>query len=217
MASDGLALVFRMNAEVCRAFVVTSAPPRFVAWYTDAAAWSNFNANSEGGEGRGRCGAGSIAIFSATNDANESLAHELVHHVLKQTSPGPLPLWFEEGCAMFFGWRTAQALARADGRELVRSLPALSEDELLPADVVFGCLHYPAMAKSNRAFYRQSEEMVRALDEKFGDAGLRKLVAALARDGDLGHCLKREFEYGESAVRQMTQMMNARATQKQAW
>ncbi len=216
-ARAGLACVFRMNAEICRAFAVTSPPPRFVAWYTDAAAWSNFSGHAGGADGRGLCGAGSIAILAATNDGCEPLAHELVHLVLKQSSPGPLPLWFEEGGALFFGWRAAQAVARTDGRNLVRSLPALHEDELLPTDVIFGCLNYPVLPGSKFAYYRQSEELVRALDEKLGDEGVRKLFVALAGDADLGHCLKREFEYGEADVRLIADMMRARATHKQSW
>lgn len=216
-ARSGLTAVLRMHAEVCRAFAVTSPPPRFVAWFTNMNEWIQFRSRSGASEPQSLSVDGEVAILVTDVHANEPLAHELVHVVLRQTSRAPLPLWFEEGCALYFGWRTAQSIARADGRRLVRTLPAQAEEVLIDTAVLLSAKVYPDALAGKRAFYRQSEEMVRALDEKLGDEGVRKLLDALARDADLVRCLRREFEYGEGDVSLIAEMMRARATHRQSW
>ena len=215
-AANGMKAVHLLHAEVCDLLTVTSPPPRFVAWFTDTNAWSLFSAKSgDGVEGRGLAGAASIAVLSEPDDANETLAHELVHLVLKKTSSGPLPLWFEEGCASYFGWRAAQAVARAQGRALVRTQPALNPAELLTHDVLLGCLNYPATPAANRAFYRQSEELVRLFDERLGDAGVHKLSVLLVKNNDLRDCLKSEFGYRDGDLNTLDQAVDVRSTTRQ--
>jgi hypothetical protein len=215
-ASEGMKAVRQLHAEICGLLLVTSPPPRYVAWFTDAGAWSNFSAHSGADiEGRGLAGNGSIAVLAQTNGAHEALAHELVHLALKQTSTGPLPLWFEEGCANHFGWLAAQAVARTQGRNLVRTLPAMSPSELLTHDVLLGCLNYPATVTADRAFYREAEELVRYLHENIGPGGFRDLAVALAKNNDLRDCLRSRFGYRDDDLKTLDRAIDVRSTTRQ--
>ena len=215
-AHAALSSVFQMNTEVCGLLGVTSRPPRYVAWYTSARSWDAFNGKPDSSsETMGLAGARSIAILSTTNDAGEPLAHEIVHLALKQTSEGPLPLWFEEGCASFFGWQAAKTVASGSGHNLVRTQPALKESELLTHDVLFGCLNYPATPGANRAFYRQSEETVRLLAEHLGGAGFHRLAVLLAANRDLHECMKKGFGFLDGDFKQLEMAVDVRATSRQ--
>lgn len=216
-ASNGARAVLLLHAEICRQLAVTSPPPRLAAWFTDAAAWSNFCGQAGAGlEGRGLSCEDAVAVMAVPDDANEALAHELVHLVLKRTSSSPLPLWFEEGCAAFYGWRAAQAVAKAErGSALVRTLPALNPAELNALNVLLGYEKYTGSRSLNRAFYRQSEELVRLLHERIGDAGLRRLARQLSVETGLFECLRSGFDYSPGDLELLKETVSVRSTTRQ--
>lgn len=217
-AEAGVRQVLRIQAEICTILATSAPPPARVLWFTERIDWTNcLAAVGFPDTDRSLAGADYIAIHSTSNDAGEALAHEMVHAALKQTAFYPLPLWLEEGFALFTGWRVASAIARRDGLDLQRSLPALQETDLLPLDRVLLLRDYPAPPAENRAFYRQAEELVRYLVERHGDEGFRLLARRMAKGDSLQHCLERRFNYGEENYRRLEAIVRSRSTNKQAW
>lgn len=215
-AAEGLQTVLRLNDEVCALLNVTSPPPRLVAWFTAGASWTNFlrRAGIEP-EGRSMVGGHFIAVLVAPDDPGESLAHELIHATLKNTSPGPLPLWFEEGMACHYGWLAAKNAARAQGRDLMRTLPELDEKALLDFEALLAAGDYPHPPAANRSFYRQSEELVGLLAERLGAVGLQTVARGLARGEPLRDWLKKELGYSDASLRRLERAVTVRSTVKQ--
>ncbi len=215
-AREVLFLTLKMHAKVCEMLCLTSKPPSAISWYTDTNAWKNFSRQSDARiEGKGLSGGSTIAILSDNSDAHESLAHELVHHVLKHSSPAPLPLWYEEGCAASYGWCTAKWLGQMEGRNLIRTQPALPKSELLAFEVLLGCKDYPALATANAAYSRQSEELVRFLETRLGPANFQKLGRLLAGDQNLHNCLMDNFNFSEEDWDVLKRAVYVRSTTKQ--
>lgn len=212
-ARAGLAVVTQIHAKVCALLCVTTAPPSSVGWFTDKAVWDRYIGKSGAHIlGKGVSALGAVAIYADGQDANEPLAHELVHQVLKNTSKAPLPLWFEEGSAACFGWMAAKEYSSTPEKPIQRRLPPIDRAELLSSDVMLKSRDYPEALESNRAFYRQSEELVRLLYEALGPEGFRRLTVELAKNNDLRLCLEKNFSYSVGGWQALTSAMFARAT-----
>lgn len=106
----------------------------------------------------------------------DRIAHEVVHLRLGRDGKVSIPLWLEEGLANYTGWRCAVEYNRTRGVTLYRNLPALDASRILPLASLLAQTDYPADPEAAKAFYRQSEEWVAALIEKFGREAFASLI-----------------------------------------
>jgi hypothetical protein len=126
---------------------------------------------------------GREVFIKATDQVHISrVPHEMVHFRLRDTY-GELPLWLEEGLAMEYGWRVAGMWAETKGLKITRSLPATPPERQWSLDAMTALREYPAAPLEARAFYRQSEELARAIVERIGLQKAGDFLKAVAGDG----------------------------------
>lgn len=109
------------------------------------------------------------------------IPHELVHFRLRE-SYGRIPLWLDEGLAMHFGWIIAKSWSDSQKVTIARSQPGIAAGLQLGLDELTELREYPDGAGAAQAFYRQSEEMARAIVERVGLSKAGDFLAAVAGD-----------------------------------
>ncbi len=125
----------------------------------------------------------SLFLKSGTNLHNRiDLTHELVHYFIQHDLPHALPLWLEEGLAMYWGWELTADYFRTLGLHMHRQQKPPATGNLFALQELLSQLTYPTDPERNRAFYYQSEVLMKALYERLGDEGLRELLHSSAND-----------------------------------
>lgn len=143
----------------------------------------------------------------------DRVAHEIVHARLRSAYGSNIPLWIDEGLANFLGWNIAEAYARLQARDLSRHLAAADAtlvvglNELASRDV------YPDDSAAAQAYYRQVEEVVRAVQEQIHDDRMKAFVDAACRSKTgLREMLKSEFGFSDENLDRLEQTVRDRST-----
>lgn len=125
----------------------------------------------------------------------DTLAHELVHHVLSRASANRAPIWFQEGTARSWegAWRGAGPGAWMDPRSETLLAAARTGGTLIP----FARIHpsmaaLPSAADAALAF-AEVAVAVELVQTRLGARGLQDLVAELAGGADLMEELSRRL------------------------
>jgi hypothetical protein len=109
-------------------------------------------------------------------DLHRALAHEFVHIYLGRVVPEPIPLWLNEGLAMYVAheWGMADATALAADSLFGRLIPA---EQLAQ--------HFPSDSVGQNKAYRESYSMTAfLLDLRYRTTGVKGLVADLSDERD---------------------------------
>lgn len=123
-------------------------------------------------------------FLSRAEDAADRLVrmcHEMVHYRLWTRYGHDVPVWLDEGLAGCLGWKIAGEQRRRQGMELVRQRPPVDPDALMTVWELTRVTAYPGAAEAP-GFYRQAEELIRAIARKIGYDKLSGFVEALAGD-----------------------------------
>ncbi len=128
------------------------------------------------------------------------IPHEMVHYRLWQAyGREDLPLWLEEGLAVFLGWESALAYQQTRGLNLYRQQEAVEETDWFPWSELFAMKTYPDKPVRTAAFYRQTGRLLKEVVDGIGEERLGALVETLVHgQQSLRHVL--ETEYGWSAA-----------------
>lgn len=134
--------------------------------------------------------------------ARLKIPHEMVHLCLDRAYGRALPLWLEEGLAGHWGWAVARTEGEAAGQQLERTMPALEANDLMPIETFTALETYPSDAARLRAFYRQSQDLVRAIEDRVGADRLGPFVRVMAETGgDWRDVLKHHFNCTSGELR----------------
>ncbi|MFH0908089.1 MAG: hypothetical protein V1929_04945 [bacterium] len=143
----------------------------------------------------------------------DRVAHEIVHARLRNAYGADIPLWIDEGLANFLGWNIAEAYARLQARDLSRNLAAVEQGLVVGLNELASWNTYPDDPAAAQAYYRQIEELVRAVNEQIHDDRMRDLVGAACRGKTgLRELLKVEFGYSDENVDKLEQTVKERST-----
>ncbi|GEM_PF-1798913 len=144
------------------------------------------------------------------------VAHELVHFRIQREFGDRVPLWLEEGLAVYLGWKTARAYQETLGRSVYREMPALDEADMLEWNEVFQRRQYPRDPDANRAFYRLASHAVERMIDVLGREAVPRLLT-LVRDGqaELEAVLREEFGVSKEEIHALWRDARADALRKQ--
>jgi hypothetical protein len=144
--------------------------------------------------------------------ARLQIPHEMVHLRLRQAYGQALPLWQEEGLACVLAWETAQHLATAEGKELTRKRPGVPAQDLMDIDVLTSLEAYPEEEAALRAYYCQTEELVRGIAAALGREQLGEWVALSAGEGAAwGEILVDDFNLPRDQLRAIESASRSRS------
>jgi hypothetical protein len=120
------------------------------------------------------------------NKRPDRIAHEIIHARLAQSLPAALPLCIEEGIAGYYGWLCSVEFGDLKDMTLYRKDPPLDESTIFPMPELMSITAYPAKDQEARAFYRQSEELIRVVESRISREEMPALVRQMAtNDVDL--------------------------------
>lgn len=111
----------------------------------------------------------------------DRVSHEVVHLRLERVYSLRVPLWLNEGLAGYFGWKSAEEMARARGIVLTRNRPPIEPRELFGLEELLMLDDYPAEPERARVLYRQSEELVAVLSFRLGPERLPGFIQAMCQ------------------------------------
>jgi hypothetical protein len=116
--------------------------------------------------------------------AEATLRHEIVHLIVHEELPAPIPRWFDEGYAEIAsgGWDASAGWTLRI---------ALLLGEAPPLDSL--ALAWPARAGRARMAYLLSATMVDHLRTRTGEAGFALLLESWRREGDLDRAVRTTF------------------------
>ena len=141
-----------------------------------------------------------IYVLQSTNPVDNIvwIPHEIIHLRLWEQYGRNVPVWLDEGLAGCLGWKIAQSYRQKDRLELVRTLPALKPGDVKTLDELTAVKKYPGGPGKAPAFYRQSEELIRAIARKIGYDKLAGFVKAVAGEGrEWDEYLRDRFSFSE--------------------
>lgn len=125
------------------------------------------------------------------------LAFELAHLRVGQVCGARSPLWLDEGLCGYLSWDITQRYYALQHRRLTLSRPAVEPRNKLSLADVLAYRTPPDDPVTARAFYRQAEELVRALVRRFGRERLIEFLQALCDTSTtLADLLRTRFQYG---------------------
>lgn len=125
------------------------------------------------------------------------LAFELAHLRVGQVCGARSPLWLDEGLCGYLSWDITQRYYALQHRRLTLSRPAVAPRNKLSLADVLACRTPPDDPVAARAFFRQAEELVRALVRRFGQDRLVEFLQALCDTSTtLEDLLRARFQYG---------------------
>ena len=131
----------------------------------------------------------------------DRLPHELIHAILSEQFPESIPLWLDEGWAGFYGWELVRA-ASDGSANWTRRRPAIEEIPPYGLDELSAITAYPEHPEAARMFYRESEEVIRALEEELGRTAMgRFLDMAVRQPMPLSRLLIERWGWHEQKVR----------------
>ena len=143
----------------------------------------------------------------------DRVAHEIVHVRLRSAYPGGIPLWIDEGMANFLGWNIAEAYGRLQAKDLSRHLVAVDPGLVVGLNELASRNVYPDDPAAAQAYYRQTEELVRAVHEQLRDDRMKEFVAAACRSNvSLREMLKLEFGYSDENLDRLEKTVRERST-----
>lgn len=124
----------------------------------------------------------------------DSVSHEIIHYILHDQGFS-LPLALEEGLALHYGWGINLNAHLAEGNVVTRKQKWVEPDDCIDFDELLAYEMYPTNAIQVKAFYDQSERLVRGisrlLDDKDIPAFYRKV--GLGEDKDWQKLLSEEY------------------------
>lgn len=133
-----------------------------------------------------------------------AIPHEMVHYRLWQEYDREVPLWLEEGLAVWLGWDVAQAYQDTRYLKLYRQQEPVQEEHWIPWPTLLALERYPDRPVRMAAFYRQTGQLVREIIEGIGDERLREFVETMMREQrSLREVLVEEFEWSAEEVAAM--------------
>jgi hypothetical protein len=97
----------------------------------------------------------------------DSIPHEMVHGMIRQRQL-EIPLALEEGMALHFGWEINLAYHLENGQVVEKKRREPESEALYTLRELMDVQAYPADPQRLRAFYYQSDRLVRALVELLG-------------------------------------------------
>jgi hypothetical protein len=117
------------------------------------------------------------AAYSAASPLTQRviLTHE-VTHVAQAALPDGAPLWLVEGSADFVGYSVTTVPDTVIAQDLIGSDPPLSP----PVDTAF---RFTTSSASLARAYEQSWSLLQSVADRYGDASVSRLYAAVVRDG----------------------------------
>jgi hypothetical protein len=140
------------------------------------------------------------------------IPHEVVHFRLWQLYGERTPIWLDEGMASCLGWRIAWWYRKSQGREVVRSLPAVEERFLLTLDRLTAQRRYPEARGWGQAFYRQVDELVGAIGDGLGFDRMGDFVRAVVNDEmPWKQALREHFGYTDGDLATLEQTVRTRS------
>jgi len=120
------------------------------------------------------------------NKRPDRIAHEIIHARLAASLPTALPLCMEEGIAGYYGWLCAVEFGGLKDMTLYRKDPPLAEENIFPMPELMLITAYPSDDQKARAFYRQSEELIRVVESRISREEMPALVRQMStNDVDL--------------------------------
>ena len=142
----------------------------------------------------------------------DRVAHEIVHARLRSAYGPEIPLWIDEGLANFLGWNIAEAYARLQAKDLSRNLVAVDPGLVVGLNELASRNVYPDDPAAAQAYYRQVEEVVRAVNEQIHDDRMNDFVAAACRSKTgLREMLKSEFGYSDENLDKLEMTVRERS------
>ena len=93
-----------------------------------------------------------------------TLGHETAHLVVDRFYGSNVPLWLNEGYAEYISRVLYASFNRARGSDAHPRSSTLTADSYQPLDQLTNALTYPADERDVRAFYVESEKLVRFLN-----------------------------------------------------
>jgi hypothetical protein len=141
--------------------------------------------------------------------------HEVVHFRMWQLYGDRTPIWLDEGLAACLGWRVAWWYRKSQGREVVRTLPAVDAKYLLTLDRLIAQRRYPDARGMGLGFYRQSEELVCAIAERLGYDRMGDFVRAIAGERLYWKDVLRErFNYTDADLLKLEETVKSRSQEE---
>ena len=117
----------------------------------------------------------------------EVLAHELTHIIVFRFLDGPIPLFLNEGFAVFMQYKAVSV--QADGNEFnLRILKLIPPAEYIPLKTLVGTRNYPA--GQVEIFYQESELFVRFLIQTYGNKNFYSLLKKISGGASFEGVLK---------------------------
>lgn len=116
---------------------------------------------------------------SRKNIRPDRIAHEVVHVRLAESLELPLPLCLEEGLACHVGWQCAVEFSNFKSVTLTRSEPTIAKSDLFSLPELLAVKAYPANDRKARAFYRQTEELIRVLESRLGEEKFPDIIRGM--------------------------------------
>lgn len=120
------------------------------------------------------------------------LGHEVAHLVIDRFYGSNVPLWVNEGYAEYASRRAYASFFRARGYRARPRSPAVSPDHFIPLPELTRMVNYPRDVHKIRAFYNQSERLVRFLSRD-SKQRFAQLLENLSRGNQFETALNRAY------------------------
>ncbi len=92
-----------------------------------------------------------------------------------------MPLWLEEGLAVWLGWEIALAYQETRHFRLYRQQEPVPDEHRIPWSVLFALDRYPEKPVHMAAFYRQTGALMQEITDGIGEERLREFVEGMVR------------------------------------
>ena len=144
-----------------------------------------------------------------------SLGHETTHLVIDRFYGSNVPLWLNEGYAEYISRVSYASFNRARGYTAHPRTDALAASAYQPLDQLTNALTYPADVKEVRAFYTESEKLVRFLNAA-DKAKFLQLLDRLSKGSLFNSALYAAYGSQFPGIRQLEDAFRPYATQPSA-
>ena len=125
------------------------------------------------------------------------LAHEIAHITIFKFMEGPLPLFLNEGVAVFVSSCLMKEVLGQKGYRPAL-IPYLGESEYIPLKEISAMASYPE-GRTN-IFYREGDWFIRFLVTTYGNRQCYEFLLAVSRDGDFKGAMEKAYGIDFSAI-----------------
>ncbi|MEM7393962.1 MAG: hypothetical protein AAF492_16610 [Verrucomicrobiota bacterium] len=134
--------------------------------------------------------------------------HEAVHLYLTRAYGRDIPLWLEEGLAVYYGWKNADAFYASKELTLSRLLPRIDLSDAFSLNVLLTMKSYPRKTEANRVYYRQTGALMAALVEMMSEDEVSRLTRLIVRgDKKLVDVLKKHYAWDAARFKRLEKSM----------